>query len=64
LRGQGFALVELGRLDEAWQAYDDSLESEPNNPLAMQEMDYIDGLRAGGPVVPPQIFAPGQELQQ
>ncbi len=51
-RGRGFALIELGRLDEAEQAYRDSLATEPNNPRAQQELSYIARLRAGGPMAP------------
>jgi len=55
-RGRGFALTELGRLDEAEQAYRDSLKSEPNNPRAQNELTYIQRLRAGGPMAPSQLF--------
>ena len=46
-RGRGFALTELGRLDEAEAAYDQSLTLEPGNPRALHELQYIAGLRAG-----------------
>jgi tetratricopeptide (TPR) repeat protein len=49
LRGRGFALTELGRLDEAEQAYRDSLIAEPNNARAVSELYYISRLRAGAP---------------
>jgi Flp pilus assembly protein TadD len=52
LRGRGFALIELGRLDEAEKAYRDSLNSEPNNARALNELTYIGRLRAGGPTAP------------
>jgi tetratricopeptide (TPR) repeat protein len=52
LRGRGFALIELGRLDEAEKAYRDSLVSEPNNRNALTELTYIMRLRAGGPTAP------------
>lgn len=46
-RGRGFALTELGRLDEAEAAYKESLKLEPGNPRAEHELQYIAGLRAG-----------------
>ena len=49
LRGRGFALTELGRLDEAETAYQDSLTSEPGNARALTELNYIRRVRAGGP---------------
>lgn len=47
-RGRGFALTELGRLDEAEEAYRASLRLEPDNPTALHELAYIAGLRKGG----------------
>jgi tetratricopeptide (TPR) repeat protein len=58
LRGRGFALIELGRLDEAEKAYRDSLVSEPNNQNALTELTYIARLRAGGPMAPSAIYTP------
>jgi tetratricopeptide (TPR) repeat protein len=59
LRGCGFALTELGRLDDAEQSYRDSLEAEPNNALAKNELAYIAKLRAGAsPTSPGQLVAP------
>jgi tetratricopeptide (TPR) repeat protein len=46
-RNKGYALTELQRLDEAKQAYEDSLQLDPDNPLAVHELAYIDGLRTG-----------------
>ncbi|MDR2212490.1 MAG: tetratricopeptide repeat protein [Pseudomonadales bacterium] len=46
LRGQGFALIELGRLDEAQAAFEQSLQNEPGNPTAEGELKYIEQLRA------------------
>jgi tetratricopeptide (TPR) repeat protein len=46
LRGRGFALTELGQLDEAEQSYRDSLEVEPNHQPVMNEITYIQSLRA------------------
>jgi Flp pilus assembly protein TadD len=45
LRGKGFALIELQRLDEAEVAFKSSLEIEPNNKLALNELGYIKRLR-------------------
>jgi len=45
LRGIGFALIELDRLDEAEQAFNDSLKLEPGNDLANNELRYIEQLR-------------------
>jgi len=52
LRNKGFALVELKRLDEAEQAYRDSLAAEPNHAGALHELAYIARLKAGGPSSP------------
>jgi len=48
LRGRGMALTELGRLDEAESAYNDSLKLEPANETATHELAYLARLRAGG----------------
>ena len=48
LRGRGYVLTELGRLDDAEQAYRDSLVADPNNQRAMAEMAYIGKIKAGG----------------
>jgi tetratricopeptide (TPR) repeat protein len=45
LRGMGFALIELKRLDEADQVFEESLEIEPKNQLALTELVYIQGQR-------------------
>jgi tetratricopeptide (TPR) repeat protein len=47
-RGRGLALTELGRLDEAETAYNESLKNEPGNAHALNELKYIARLRAGG----------------
>lgn len=49
LKNKGVALIELGRLDEAEAALNESLKAEPNNASAQHELDYIRQLRAGGP---------------
>jgi tetratricopeptide (TPR) repeat protein len=46
-RGLGFALTELGRLDDAESAYRKSLLCEPGNAHAANELEYIAQLRAG-----------------
>ncbi|MFZ5669034.1 MAG: hypothetical protein ACOY4K_06045 [Pseudomonadota bacterium] len=56
LRNKGFALIELGRLDEAEAAYVESRTYEPDSPVAAQELDYIRRLRAGGPPAPPALL--------
>lgn len=45
LRGQGYALVELHRLDEAEKAYKACLKIKPDEPKSLGELDYIKGLR-------------------
>lgn len=45
LRGQGFALIELGRLDEAETVLNESLLFAPNNTNALEELAYIRKLR-------------------
>lgn len=50
-RGKGFALTEMGQLDEAEAAYKASLKLEPGNKIAKGELAYIAGLKAGkGPM--------------
>jgi len=46
LRGQGYALVELGDLDAGEQKYQQSLALDPDDKMSRQELDYIKGLRA------------------
>jgi len=47
LRGEGYALVELQKLDDAERAYRRVLELDPNDEQAEKELGYIAGLRAG-----------------
>lgn len=47
LRGMGFALIELGRLDDAERQFNASLKIEPNSPAALSELKYIAEQRAG-----------------
>jgi tetratricopeptide (TPR) repeat protein len=58
LRGQGFVLIEMKRLDEAAQAYRQSLEFNPGNRSAAGQLAYIESLRAGAPPVVPRMFTP------
>jgi tetratricopeptide (TPR) repeat protein len=42
LRGQGSALIDLGRFSEARNAYSASLELDPESESAHKELEYID----------------------
>ena len=46
LRGIGVSLIELGELDRAETALRESLEVEPDNALAQNELLYISNLRS------------------
>jgi tetratricopeptide (TPR) repeat protein len=46
LRGQGYALVEMGDLDAGEKKYQQSLALNPGDTMSKQELDYIKGLRA------------------
>ena len=46
LRGLGFSLIELKQLDEAEKAFQESLQIEPENKLAQNELAYIQQLRS------------------
>ena len=46
-RGRGWALIELGRLDEAEADYKQSLTLEPDHGGALRELKYIAESRAG-----------------
>ncbi len=48
LRGKGVSLIDLGRLDEAEQAFTESLKIAPGNRIALDELEYIRRIRAGG----------------
>jgi len=41
LRGLGFSLTELGRFDQAEAAYRRSLELDPDNEIALNELEYL-----------------------
>lgn len=60
LRGRGYALTELNRLDDAEKAYNDSLALAPGNALAQHEIAYIQRLRAGAPRIDPGGIKPLQ----
>lgn len=47
LRGLGYSLIELHDLDRAEAVYRQSLEIEPDNHLALSELDYIRQQRQG-----------------
>lgn len=51
LRGKGFHLIELARLDEAEAAFRESLKAEPKNKIALHELEYIQHLRNGGEII-------------
>jgi tetratricopeptide (TPR) repeat protein len=46
LRGLGVALIELDQLDEAERALNQSLEIAPDHPVALNELKYIEQVRA------------------
>ncbi len=54
-RGRGFALTELGRLDDAEAAYRESLKLQPGDQRAASELQYIARLRAGAPPTKPYL---------
>ena len=45
LRGQGYDLVEMGRLDDAERAYRKCLAITPGEPKSLNEIDYINEQR-------------------
>jgi tetratricopeptide (TPR) repeat protein len=45
LRGQAFAYVEMGKLDDAEKALEKSLEIDGNDARAKEELEYIETLR-------------------
>lgn len=64
LRGRGLVLTEMGRLDEAEGSYRDSLVSDPNNTIALQELQYIARMRAGQVKAPVQLQLPNAPGKQ
>ncbi|HXQ44987.1 MAG TPA: tetratricopeptide repeat protein [Caulobacteraceae bacterium] len=61
LRGKGEALIELKRYDEAVAAYQVSLQLEPGNAIALNELAYIASVRAGATPTTPVIIAPAEK---
>jgi hypothetical protein len=59
LRGEGYALVELNRLDEAEAAYKESLKVDPNHGFALKELQFINSVRAGAPTYSEPKFVNG-----
>jgi tetratricopeptide (TPR) repeat protein len=57
LRGRGFVLIEKGDLEAAEAAFRQSVEIEPESPVAQNELAYIAQLRKGGRRGSPQIVA-------
>lgn len=57
-RRRGFSLIELDRLKEAREAFNQSLELDPGSEAALAELRYIDGLEAGRAPVPGEPIAP------
>lgn len=55
-RGRGVSLIDLNRLDDAEAALKTSLELQPNHPVALNELKYIEQLRAGAPAAGPAGF--------
>ncbi len=55
LRGQAFALTELGRLGEAEDVYRQSLKIDPGHGHAAEELRYIARLRTGAAPTATQI---------
>ncbi len=59
LRGQGFQLIELNRLDEAEACFLNSLELDPTSEVALGELGYIAHLRGGGAIAPSETVKTG-----
>jgi len=52
LRGKGVVLIEMEELDLAKKCLIESLEYEPNNELALKELEYLSFLKTGGDAAP------------
>lgn len=59
LRNKAFALTDLGELDRAAAAYNESLTLEPNNAVALHELEYIRRLKNGNRPTETQLYSPG-----
>ena len=57
-RRRAFSLIELGRLAEAREALNASLEHDPDNAAALNEIRYIDSLESGGRTTAGQAIVP------
>jgi tetratricopeptide (TPR) repeat protein len=60
-RGRGFVLIEMGRLDDAQVAYEQSLKLDPGNKIALGELAYITGLREGQEPTETLLTMPGKK---
>lgn len=58
LRGKGVALIELKRYNEAELTFRSSLLADPQNAVALNELKYIEAVRAGRPPVAPGLTMP------
>jgi tetratricopeptide (TPR) repeat protein len=56
LRAKGFILIEMDELDLAEEVYAQSLECDPENELALNQLRYIDHLRRGGRRAPTRLL--------
>lgn len=45
MRGRGYILIELGKLDEAGEIYRKCLEIDENDKMALNELKYIESIR-------------------
>jgi tetratricopeptide (TPR) repeat protein len=61
-RGRGYALTELNRLDDAEDAYKESLNLEPRNELATHELGYIHSLKMGASRTSPGALIKVQKI--
>lgn len=61
LRGQGFVYIELGDLIAAKDAYTLSLQFEPDNKGAFNQLDYIEHILLGGNASEPKLVNPMQD---
>jgi tetratricopeptide (TPR) repeat protein len=64
LRSKGFGLTELDRLDEAEKAYQESLTLQPGHALALNELKYIQGLRAGRAKAPVESITSDKAVRE
>jgi tetratricopeptide (TPR) repeat protein len=55
LNRKGRALLELGRLQEAWDAYSEALNADPANMIARRNLQRLEMLAAGDESVAPAI---------